>query len=69
MFALKNLKINSNAHLEIGGCDTTELAKEYGATDIINYKNGDVVESGNHKELIKKGGFYAKLSNSQFASS
>ena len=30
MFALKNLKINSNAHLEIGGCDTTELAKEYG---------------------------------------
>ena len=30
MFALKNLKINNNAHLEIGGCDATELAKEYG---------------------------------------
>ena len=30
MFALKNLKINDLNHLEIGGCDATELAKEYG---------------------------------------
>lgn len=30
MFALKNLKINSKNHLETGGCDTVELAKEYG---------------------------------------
>lgn len=30
MFALKNLKINNKSHLEIGGCDTTELANEYG---------------------------------------
>ncbi len=30
MFALKNLKINEKGHLEAGGCDTTELAKEYG---------------------------------------
>ena len=30
MFALKNLKINNNSHLEIGGCDATVLAKEYG---------------------------------------
>jgi len=30
MFALKNLTINQKGHLEIGGCDTTELAKEYG---------------------------------------
>ena len=30
MFALKNLEINSNNHLVIGGCDATELAKEYG---------------------------------------
>ena len=34
---------------------------------ILVLKNGDVVESGNHKELIKKGGFYADLYNSQFS--
>ncbi len=34
---------------------------------ILVMKDGDVVESGNHKELIKKGGFYADLYNSQFS--
>ena len=34
---------------------------------ILVLKDGDVVESGNHKELIKKGGFYADLYNSQFS--
>ena len=34
---------------------------------ILVLRNGDVVESGNHKELIKKGGFYADLYNSQFS--
>lgn len=29
MYILDNLKINSSNHLEIGGCDTVELAKEY----------------------------------------
>jgi len=36
--------------------------------DIIFVMNhGDVVESGNHDELLKQGGFYADLYNSQFA--
>ncbi len=30
MYALNHLKINSKNHLEIGGCDAVELAKEYG---------------------------------------
>ena len=30
-------------------------------------KDGDVIESGNHNDLIAKGGFYADLYNSQFA--
>ena len=33
---------------------------------ILVVKNGDVIESGNHEELMKKGGFYCELYNSQF---
>ena len=29
-------------------------------------KDGDIVESGNHEQLLEKGGFYADLYNSQF---
>ncbi|MBQ7917780.1 MAG: ABC transporter ATP-binding protein [Clostridia bacterium] len=37
------------------------------ADKILVLKDGDVIESGNHKELIKKNGFYAELYNSQFS--
>ncbi|MGL5642489.1 MAG: ABC transporter ATP-binding protein [Paraclostridium sp.] len=33
---------------------------------ILVMKEGNVIESGNHKQLIEKGGFYAELYNSQF---
>lgn len=33
---------------------------------ILVMKDGDVIESGNHEDLIAKGGFYADLYNSQF---
>lgn len=33
---------------------------------ILVVKDGDIVESGNHEELLAKGGFYAELYNSQF---
>lgn len=33
---------------------------------ILVMKDGDIIESGNHKELLVKGGFYADLYNSQF---
>lgn len=33
---------------------------------ILVLKDGDIVESGNHEELLEKGGFYADLYNSQF---
>lgn len=35
---------------------------------ILVMKDGDIVEQGTHKELLKKNGFYAELYNSQFAS-
>ncbi len=34
---------------------------------ILVMKDGDVIESGNHNELMEKGGFYSDLYNSQFA--
>ena len=34
---------------------------------IIVMKKGHIIETGNHKELLAKNGFYAELYNSQFA--
>ena len=34
---------------------------------ILVMKDGDIVETGTHKALLEKGGFYAELYNSQFA--
>ena len=36
---------------------------------ILVMKDGDIVETGNHEELLEKGGFYAELYRSQFADS
>lgn len=35
---------------------------------ILVLKDGDIIESGNHQDLLEKGGFYAELYNAQFAS-
>ncbi len=34
---------------------------------ILVMKDGDIIEKGNHKELMKQNGFYTSLYNSQFA--
>ena len=34
---------------------------------ILVMKDGDIIEQGNHKELLEKKGFYADLYQSQFA--
>ncbi|MDE7045024.1 MAG: ABC transporter ATP-binding protein/permease, partial [Acetatifactor sp.] len=34
---------------------------------ILVMKDGNIIEQGNHETLLKKGGFYATLYNSQFA--
>jgi len=34
---------------------------------ILVLKDGDIIEQGNHKSLLKQNGFYAELYNSQFA--
>ena len=33
---------------------------------ILVMNEGNIVEQGNHEELMKKNGFYAELYNSQF---
>ena len=33
---------------------------------ILVLKDGDILESGNHEELLAENGFYAELYNSQF---
>jgi ATP-binding cassette subfamily B protein len=33
---------------------------------ILVMKDGHILETGKHEELLKKGGFYAELYNSQF---
>ncbi|MDR1148694.1 MAG: ABC transporter ATP-binding protein/permease [Spirochaetaceae bacterium] len=33
---------------------------------ILVMNNGDIIEQGNHQELLAKGGFYAQMYNSQF---
>ena len=34
---------------------------------ILVMREGNIIEQGNHKELIAKNGFYAELYNSQFS--
>ena len=36
---------------------------------ILVMRDGSVVESGTHRALLEKGGFYAELYNSQFSGS
>lgn len=37
------------------------------ADNILFMENGNIIEQGNHAELLKKGGAYAALYNSQFS--
>jgi ATP-binding cassette subfamily B protein len=34
---------------------------------ILVMKDGNIIEQGSHEELLKQGGFYRELYNSQFA--
>ena len=43
------------------------LSTIQGADIILVMKDGNIIEMGNHKSLLKKNGFYAELYNSQFA--
>ncbi len=42
------------------------LSTVVGADKILVVKDGDVIESGTHKELLNRGGFYSELYYSQF---
>ena len=34
---------------------------------ILCMKDGDIIEQGNHEQLMAQGGFYSELYNSQFS--
>ena len=44
------------------------IASVMDADKILVIKDGDIIESGTHDQLLEKGGFYAELYNSQFES-
>ena len=54
-------------------CGSEAAAKEKGVYRLEGkeyvMKDGDIVEQGNHEELLEKGGFYSSLYNSQFEQS
>ena len=45
---------------------THRLSTIKNADLILVMRDGDVIESGTHEELMRRGGFYADLYNSQF---
>ncbi|MGG2016419.1 hypothetical protein AB1280_13065 [Bacillus sp. S10(2024)] len=47
---------------------TRRLSTIRDADLILVMKDGDIVEQGNHEELLKADGFYVSLYNSQFES-
>ena len=59
--AMKNLMKNRTSFIIAHRLSTIRNASK-----IIVMNDGDIVEVGNHEELLKKDGFYAKLYNSQF---
>ena len=42
------------------------LSTIQGADVILVMRDGNIIEQGNHEELLSRGGFYAELYNSQF---
>ena len=60
--AMQNLMQNRTAFVIAHRLSTIQNADV-----ILVLQNGQVIESGDHKELMQKGGFYASLYNSQFS--
>ena len=67
-----NITENNESTITTGNQDykfTSPTAITYvikNADVILVMKDGDIIEQGNHEELLAKGGFYAQLYNSQF---
>ena len=51
----------------MAACKEKGLVRSEGKDYVM--KDGDIVEQGNHEDLLAAGGFYANLYNSQFEQS
>lgn len=62
--AMNKMMVNRTSFIIAHRLSTIKNAKT-----IIVMNKGQIVEAGNHKELLEKGGFYADLYNAQFSGS
>ena len=63
------IKQNKFHEIKLKSANSEEFKKEIlklNADVILVVKDGDIIEQGNHEELLAQNGFYADLYNSQF---
>ena len=61
------LSINNNIRLvKLNDINKNIVTKYFNKIQSKTNKDGDIIETGTHEELLTKGGFYANLYNSQF---
>ena len=69
--AIKNATNDAKGYADIQAEQAKQAAiaalQEIAAATSKVMRDGRIVEKGKHRELLEKGGFYAKLYNSQFA--
>ena len=56
----------AQVHSSLSWCTTHRISTVKNADVILVMRDGDIVETGRHEELMAAGGFYSELYRSQF---